>query len=336
MTGNTNRTIPLTVTVPENHEDSAILDVIDPYASVHATYVERTYIHHLPDTWRNACGFYILFSPIKEDGSYTVYVGKSDKDFTKRMRSHDEKKQGWNVALLVQRKSIEGLSSTQSSYLEGALRDMFVRAAHVGCQNIARTGDWTLPEHEKIIMKQVVDSTLRIMLLRGYRTTLLPRPSNVASNTSFDSPSRETSAITPPIPPRLTGFSPSAAPVTAEEVTVLAEGKPLATPQATPVKVTAPVEPARKSMFSLFGKKKAETQPPRPEEVYAALLEWRKEQSRVLRTKYRFILEDYTLKALSEKMPATYDDLLQIPGIKEKKREQFGESILQVLAQFKR
>jgi hypothetical protein len=171
MSGNASRTLPLTVTVPVNHEDHAIIDVIDSYASVHATYVERNSIYNLPDTWRNACGFYILFSPIKEDGTYTVYVGKSDKDFTKRMRSHDEKKEGWVVALLVQRKSVEGLSSTQSSYLEGTLRDVFDRASHVVCHNIARTGDWTLPEHEKIIMAQVVDSTLRIMLLRGYHTT---------------------------------------------------------------------------------------------------------------------------------------------------------------------
>lgn len=91
----------------------------------------------------------------------------------------------------------------------------------------------------------------------------------------------------------------------------------------------------KKSGFSLFGRKKAEPKPPNPEEVYAALLEWRHEQARVLHTKYRFILEDYTLKALSEKMPATYEALLEIPGIKEKKQAQFGKSILQVLDRFR-
>ena len=204
MSGNANRTLPLTVTVPENHENHAIIDVIDSYASVHATYVERNSIYNLPDTWRNACGFYILFSPIKEDGTYTVYVGKSDKDFTKRMRSHDEKKEGWVVALLVQRKSVEGLSSTQSSYLEGALRDIFVAAPHVQCQNIARTGDWTLPEHEKIIMAQVVDSTLRIMLLRGYRAVLAKKtvPTIAAPvNTPFTPAS--SSSVAPPAMPKL-------------------------------------------------------------------------------------------------------------------------------------
>lgn len=321
MSGNANRTLPLTVTVPENHENNAIIDVIDSYASVHATYVERNSIYNLPDTWRNACGFYILFSSIKEDGTYTVYVGKSDKDFTKRMRSHDEKKEGWVVALLVQRKSVEGLSSTQSSYLEGALRDIFVAAPHVQCQNIARTGDWTLPEHEKIIMSQVVDSTLRIMLLRGYRAV-------VAKKTI---PTMAASASTPFTPPRET-------PVEAEPVRKLPFSPPVITPQPAPQVVPEPVvEPEpKKAGFSLFGRKKAEPKaPPKPEEVYAALLEWRQEQARVLHTKYRFILEDYTLKALSEKMPKTYDELLTIPGIKEKKQAQFGKSILQVLDKFR-
>jgi superfamily II DNA helicase RecQ len=117
-------------------------------------------------------------------------------------------------------------------------------------------------------------------------------------------------------------------PFTPPVVSSQPSGKPVAEPVVEP-------EP-KKSVFSLFGKKKAEPKPPpKPEEVYAALLEWRQEQSKVLHTKYRFILEDYTLKALSEKMPKTYDDLLEIPGIKEKKREQFGRSVLKVLDQFR-
>lgn len=332
MTSNAGRTLPLTVAIPENHEDFALFDVIDSFASVHATYVERHSIHDLPDTWRNACGFYILFSPITEDGSYTVYVGKSDKDFTKRMRSHDEKKQDWSVALLVQRRSVEGLSSTQSSFLEGALRDIFVRAGHVECQNIARTGDWTLPEHEKIIMKQVVDSTLRIMLLRGYRAIQPQPPQTAISSSDY---SQEANTINPPALPTLSMSTPPAVPLNSGAPTQ--GGKfPFTAPQITHDSVPKTVEPeARKSMFSLFGKKKAEPKPSNPEEVYAALLEWRKEQSRILHTTYRFILEDYTLKALAERMPSTYDELLQIPGIKEKKREQFGESVLQVLAEFR-
>lgn len=348
MAANENRTIPLTITVPEDHEDHAIIDVIDSYASVHATYVERANIYNLPETWRNACGFYTLFSPIKEDGTYSVYVGKSDKDFTKRMRSHDEKKEGWVVALLIQRKSVEGLSSTQSSYLEGAMRDVFDKAPHVAYANIARTGDWTLPEHEKIIMKQVVDSTLRIMLLRGYRATLTRNASSIqatkASPFTPVAPATHASvkSVAPFAPPKITMSVPSAparekvepAPVKPS----LPFSPPVATPPPAPQAIPEPaIEPEpKKTGFSLFGRKKTEPKaPPKPEDVYAALLEWRQEQARVLHTKYRFILEDYTLKALSEKMPATYDELLTIPGIKEKKQAQFGKSILQVLDRFR-
>lgn len=348
MAANENRTIPLTITVPENHEDHAIIDVIDSYASVHATYVERNSIYNLPDTWRNACGFYILFSPIKEDGTYSVYVGKSDKDFTKRMRSHDEKKEGWVVALLVQRKSVEGLSSTQSSYLEGAMRDVFDKAPHVACANIARTGDWTLPEHEKIIMQQVVDSTLRIMLLRGYRATLKRDASSVqapkASPFAPVAPATHApvKSVAPVPPPKITMSVPSAparervepAPVKSSLPFSPPVATPPTAPQASPEPVVVP-EP-KKTGFSLFGRKKAEPKPsPKPEEIYEALDKWRKEQARVQHTKFWFILEDYTLKALSEKMPKTYDELLTIPGIKEKKQAQFGKSILQVLDKFR-
>ena len=331
------KTLPLTVTVPENHEDMAIIDVIDSYASVHATYVERNSIHSLPNTWRNACGFYILFSPIKDDSTYSVYVGKSDKDFTKRMRSHDENKEDWVVALLVQRKSVEGLSSTQSSYLEGALRDIFVKTSHVRCHNIARTGDWTLPEHDKALMAQVVDSTLRIMLLRGYRI-VDQLHSNATSRQPLAAPPK-TPQLTTAVPhvdksqghyTRVLDIQHIPAP---QEVmtgnTSTSSLNPTIEPTITEPKVRKP------SMFSFLTTKKTGPVSPDPEKVFTALLEWRKEQSKILHTKYRYILEDYTLRALAEKMPATYDDLLKIPGIKEKKREQFGKSLLKVLDQFR-
>jgi superfamily II DNA helicase RecQ len=135
----------------------------------------------------------------------------------------------------------------------------------------------------------------------------------------------------PSTPPRETA-------VEAEPARKLPFSPPVITPKSVPQTVSEPVvEPEpKKTGFSLFGRKKAEPKaPPKAEEVYAALLEWRQEQARVLHTKYRFILEDYTLKALSEKMPKTYDELLTIPGIKEKKQAQFGKSILQVLDKFR-
>lgn len=131
---------------------------------------------------------------------------------------------------------------------------------------------------------------------------------------------------------------PREAAVTPEPVRKLPFSPPAITSQPIPQPAPEPVvEPEQKKTgFSLLGRKKAEPKPPpSPEEVYEALLEWRKEQARVLHMKYRFILEDYTLKALSEKMPRTYDELLEIPGIKEKKQAQFGKSILQVLDKFR-
>ena len=322
MVGNTSKTLPLTVTVPENNEDFGIIDVVDSYASVHATFVERDSIAALPSTWQNACGFYILFSPIREDGSYTTYVGKSDRDFTRRMRSHDEKKEDWVVALLIQRKSVESLSSTQSSFLEGAVRDIFTRARHVVCQNIARTGDSTLPEHEKAIMSQVVDSALRIMLLRGYRVT------------ARKTVERNVSTSKAPVPPTLSGMVtrvPPSLSMTVPAQTTPVKSEPTEAPSPAPVQKPEP----RKAGFSLFGKRKPTAKEVSAEDIYAALIEWRKEEAKKLHTKPWYVLEDYTLKALSEKRPLTYDALLDIPGIKEKKREKFGKDLLQVLSKFR-
>lgn len=316
MPTNETDVFPLTVTVPESFEDKAIMEVIDTLASVQAAYVERESVYEVPETWRSACGFYILFSPISKDGSYNVYVGKSDKDFTKRLRSHDQNKEGWVTALLVQRVSVGGLSSTQSSYLEGALRDIFDRVSHVTCHNIAKTGDWTLPDHEKLLMKQIIDSTLRIMLLRGYRTIL-----------SKKKPLSQSVALpqgTPVVPPRIT----MSVPVASKSPALKAESAPEATSSPTPISVPEP----KKSMFSLFGKKKDSSKsPPTTEEILEELIEWRRVTALEGKLRHSFVVEMYTLKALAERMPKTYEELLTIPGIKEVKREKYGQSILKTL-----
>jgi superfamily II DNA helicase RecQ len=140
--------------------------------------------------------------------------------------------------------------------------------------------------------------------------------------------SEERKTALPFAPPAITPEQPKNPALTPEQVT------PATT---TPEPVKEPEQ--KKSVFaSIFGKPKAAAKPkpaPSPEEIYAALDEWRKEQGRQRHTKPWYVLEDYTLKALSEKMPKTYDDLLTIPGIKEKKREQYGKSILAVLDRFR-
>jgi hypothetical protein len=332
---------PLTITIPQSFNFTSIVEIVDSYASMRAIFVERDSIHDIPDIWRNSCGFYILFSRIKADGSYSVYVGKSDRDFTRRLRQHDLNKDVWATALLMQRNSIENLSSTHSSFLEGALRDIFDEAAHVKCHNIAPTGDRTLPVHERLLMKQVVESTLRIMLIRGFRTGLPVK----------------SGSLTPPVasesvlaaPPQITMSVPSVTPITPETVAThqpLPSIEELSTPTAE--QPSLPVsEPEKKpSMFSLFRRQESTTAPPEglpnmkekphdPEEVFQALRAWRLQKAREERLSPAYIFDDRVLRAVAEQMPENFEQLLSVPGIKHVKREKYGSGLLEILDKYR-
>lgn len=331
---------PLTVTIPQSFNSTSIVEIVDSYASMRAIFVERDSIYDIPDIWRNSCGFYILFSRIKPDGTYSVYVGKSDKDFTRRLRQHDLNKDVWTTALLVQRNSIENLSSTHSSYLEGALRDIFDEAAHVKCYNIAKTGDHTLPAHERLLMKQVVDSTLRIMLIRGFRTSL-----PVKAGT-----------LTPPLisvsPPKLTMSVPVLTLKTPETRETLvtppssteSQPRPPISPVPPPLPVVTPDQ--KPSVFSMFRRQEAVTtsterlpvadmKPYDPEEIFQALRAWRTQKARDERLSPAYIFDDKVLRALAEQMPTNYEGLLSIPGIKHAKQEKYGSEILETLDKFR-
>lgn len=351
MTDNT-EVFPLTITIPQSFNSSSIVEIVDSYASMRAVFVERDSIYDIPEIWRNSCGFYILFSRIKTDGTYSVYVGKSDRDFTKRLRSHDMNKDVWSTALLVQRNSIENLSSTQSSYLEGALRDIFDEASHVKCFNIAPTGDRTLPVHERLLMKQVIESTLRIMVIRGYRKSL---PVQSGTLIPLVPPAPPTLTVSPPrmrlsVPSKALEFAelpltpPS--PVTVPQPALLAP----ATPPPAPVEVAPAPTPEKKgSVFSMFRRHEAALaseegssnepvpveKPHDSEEVFQALRAWRVQKAREERLSPAYIFDDKVLRALAEQMPLNCEELLLIPGIKEMKRDKYGNGVLEILDRYR-
>ncbi|MDO5501572.1 MAG: ATP-dependent DNA helicase UvrD2 [Actinomycetia bacterium] len=65
--------------------------------------------------------------------------------------------------------------------------------------------------------------------------------------------------------------------------------------------------------------------------VVAALREWRTSRAAADRVPAFVVLTDVTLLALAERRPRSEDDLLLIPGIAERKVEQYGQDILGVL-----
>ena len=70
---------------------------------------------------------------------------------------------------------------------------------------------------------------------------------------------------------------------------------------------------------------------PADEGLRVRLRAWRKEQSQQLRVPAYVILHDSTLDALCRLRPASIGELLETPGIGERKAEQFGDTILAVV-----
>lgn len=161
----------LTVLAPYSQESLLPLEIMDNSLAVKASFVERYAIDQLSTEWLGACGFYILFSHIKDDGSFDAYVGKASNGFSRRLESHDETKDFWRVALLIRRDNSDGFTTTEALYLEGRMRQVLASYVNVKVHNVAPTGDKTLPEHDKQSMESIVLSALRIMLLRGYRNS---------------------------------------------------------------------------------------------------------------------------------------------------------------------
>jgi ATP-dependent DNA helicase RecQ len=70
-------------------------------------------------------------------------------------------------------------------------------------------------------------------------------------------------------------------------------------------------------------------------ELFRFLREWRNETARREKMPAYIILQDASLLDLCRKKPKTYDDLLHVSGIGEKKAERYGREILGVLAAYR-
>jgi ATP-dependent DNA helicase RecQ len=71
-------------------------------------------------------------------------------------------------------------------------------------------------------------------------------------------------------------------------------------------------------------------------QLFALLREWRNEAARREKMPAYIILHDAAIEDLCRKRPTTYDELLHVSGIGERKAERYGEEILGVLDAFRR
>jgi ATP-dependent DNA helicase RecQ len=76
----------------------------------------------------------------------------------------------------------------------------------------------------------------------------------------------------------------------------------------------------------------ADTLDAQDRELFESLRAWRAEQAREQGVPAYIVFGDATLRALAEHRPRTPGDLAGITGIGEKKRDAYGEAVLEVIA----
>lgn len=296
-----NGQIHLNLLTPESLDSLKPLEIVDTNSSLRAAFVERYGIEYLPESWKENCGFYILFSHLRDNNSFDAYVGKASNGFYRRLKEHHETKDYWRVAILLRRDSTVGFTSTQSAYLEGRMRDILDISNAVTVRNIAPTGDRTLPEWEKPGMENVILFALRAMFLRGYR------------NASMASVAEDITAIASPYPSASEGLP-----------GVLPSHPSM--PSRTPLSAInpnggLPTKPAGASMLPEID----------PEEMFIKFKTWRSAKAKQEAVPPYIIFHDKTLKDIISARPLREDDLLLIPGVGNTKVERYGHDILELL-----
>lgn len=299
---NTPSSIPLTVLAPYSLDSMKPLEIIDEDSNLKAAFVERYAIEHVTNDWKsNACGFYILFSHLRADHTFDVYVGRTSANFLRRLRSHDEQKDYWNTALLVQKNNNQGFTSTQSGYLEGRMRDILDISANVTVHNSAPTGDTTIAEHEKYLMEKVILSTLRMMFLRGYRNASM---ANVADKITQAIVEKPVITPTPVI---------EAAPVSAPKFSFWGKSKSKEKPQPA---VAPLINKEADWKDTLLGKQ---------------LKAWRKHQMQITGHAAYFIMKDESIAYIVRHRPATIKELDKATFLKTSIVEEHGKDLLLII-----
>lgn len=183
------------ITFPSELDSLEPIEICDPLTDMKAAFVGRYARDYITTPWKviGLCGIYVLLSDLKPDGSFDAYVGYTKTGFERRLFAHDESKDYWTQAILFTRPT---LTSTQAQWLEGEIVRLLKAGNHVNVHNIRYTGDETLPDGERGVVENLALFVMRVLFLRGYRSSSLAREVTILENKSLPGEISQEAALT--------------------------------------------------------------------------------------------------------------------------------------------
>lgn len=180
-----NAIIAVNVQVPSSGAAAVIADFAEH--AIRVAYIARRDVSRLPEAEWRVPGIYVL---IADDGSHSVYVGKST-DLRSRVMHHKQSNAhvpGWSRAVLVKRDTSHGFTSADVGYLEGRLSAELDAISGITVVKGKTDGDATLPVHMQTSLDSLLSSILAAVRLAGvdtYREDEDEQPPSPASRTQF-------------------------------------------------------------------------------------------------------------------------------------------------------
>jgi hypothetical protein len=162
-----NAIVAVNVQVPS----SGVAPIVADFAehAIRVAYIARRDVSRLPEAEWRVPGIYVL---VADDGSHSVYVGKST-DLRSRVMQHKLKNAqlpGWARAVLVKRDTTNGFTSADVGYLEGRLSAELDAILGITVLKGKIDGDATLPPHMQMSLDSLLPSILAAVRLAGVDT----------------------------------------------------------------------------------------------------------------------------------------------------------------------
>lgn len=152
------------VQVPSSATAAIIADFAEH--AIRVAYIARQEVGRLPEPEWRVPGIYVL---IADDGSHSVYVGKSN-DLRSRVMQHkltNAHVPGWSRAVLIKRDNSNGFTSGDVGYLEGRLSAELDAISGIDVVKGKTDGDATLPLHMQMSLDALLSSILAAVRLAG-------------------------------------------------------------------------------------------------------------------------------------------------------------------------